>query len=257
MVSAPWIKLELTRTPLSCCCLVTEKLADTLKLSAVPIIDGPSSYTGYLPNERSAIRMDAYPDPRELAEYIRFLDTHDDAYLAYLKHRQDALFKSPTERLDPLFVSLWSDQTAHDYRVSWCSICRHMASTWRSRHTSNYLAVDEQEAPKEDGRFLIDSTCMAEGKWSYATNGAPYNTYSWTPTPKDEFAYHLDDSNNSNNHNNNNDDLPPTNISTLQDRIGMLVLVSLGVPAIGFLIYTIYRQTKKYRRYRKQSSSPI
>jgi hypothetical protein len=197
--------------------------------------------------------MDAYPDPRDLAAYIRFLDTHDDAYLAYLKHRQDALFKSPTDRLDPLFVSLWSDQTAHDYRVSWCSICRHMASTWPSRHTTNYLHVDEQTSHNQDGRFLIDSTCMAEGKWSYASSGPPYDTYSWTPAPKDEFAYHLDDDTTSTHSN----DIPPTNVSTLQDRIGMLVLVSLGVGAIGFLVYTIYRQTIKYRRYRKQDSSPI
>lgn len=160
-----------------------------MKFSAVPIIDGPSSYNGYLPNQRSAIRMDAYPDPRDLARYIRFLDENDDAYLAYMRYRQDALIKSPSERMDPLFVALWSDQAAHDYRVSWCSICRHMATT----STSTKYNQDGSVLPttKESDLLLVDQTCMDGGKWNYAAAGPPYESYSWTPTLKDEFAYEV------------------------------------------------------------------
>ncbi|KAI8073996.1 hypothetical protein BC940DRAFT_231457 [Gongronella butleri] len=178
---------------------VTEKLVDTLKFSAVPIVDGPASYDGYLPNQRAAIRMDAYPDPRELADYIRFLDENDDAYLAYLEHRRTALTKAPLERLDASFVKLWSDQTAHDYRVSWCSICRHMASTWTLRNNNNSSTLSESAAlgaaaaaleAKNDEKdlLLIDNSCSEPGKWSYAQDGPPFTGFTFTPTPKDEFA---------------------------------------------------------------------
>jgi hypothetical protein len=131
--------------------------------------------------------MDAYPDPRDLAKYIRFLDENDDAYLAYMKYRQDALIKPPSERMDPLFVSLWSDQTAHDYRVSWCSICRHMATTSTLRGSNQGESV--LPTTKKNGSLLVDQTCMDGGKWNYAAAGPPYQSYTWTPTLKDEFAY--------------------------------------------------------------------
>ncbi|ORZ24688.1 hypothetical protein BCR42DRAFT_317059 [Absidia repens] len=242
---------------------VTEKLADTLKYSAVPIVDGPASYDGYLPNQRSGIRMDAYPDPRELAKYIQFLDDNDDAYLAYLKYRQDALVKPPTERLDPLFVSLWSDQTAHDYRVSWCSICRHMATTWTSRHSGKKTDLEalEQASPRKD-RFLVDKTCMAEGKWTYAADGPPYDSYTWTPSPKDEFAYQVleqqKDSNSSASSSSSSSSSSETGTAmSTQDWIGMLALTGVSIGVVGFALWMIYKRTSKYRRYTKQDSSQL
>ncbi|ORZ22638.1 hypothetical protein BCR42DRAFT_319590 [Absidia repens] len=260
---------------------VTEKLVDTLLYSAVPIIDGPASYSGYLPNQRSAIRMDAYPDPRELANYIRFLDENDDAYLSYLQYRLDALSKSPMERLDPLFISLWGDQTAHNYRVSWCSICRHMATSWISRHNknnSNLATILEQE-PQRKERFIVDTTCMPKGKWNYAAAGPPYQSYSWTPTPKDEFAYEVlgltppqlplplqptttatplettTPTTSTSQKYHQEKTVQPTNLSLenddlfFQDRVGMFALASISVTVLIFVLWLAYRHTKCTKSY--------
>ncbi|CAO3594597.1 unnamed protein product [Absidia cylindrospora] len=265
---------------------VTEKLIDTLRYSAVPIIDGPASYNGYLPNQRSAIRMDAYPDPRELANYIRFLDENDGAYLSYLQYRLDALSKSPIERMDPLFISLWGDQTAHDYRVSWCSICRHMATTWISRHNKNNTSLDttllEQESERKD-RFIVDNTCMPHGKWNYAAAGPPYHSYSWTPTPKDEFAYEvlgltplqspqplqptttvppLGTTNPTTSasqtyqqrETEQQSNLPLENGDSFhQDRLGMVALDSISITVVTFVLWLAYRYIKCTKSYRNKT----
>ncbi|KAI8088969.1 uncharacterized protein BX664DRAFT_263696 [Halteromyces radiatus] len=228
---------------------VTEKLMDTLKFSAVPIVDGPNSYDGYLPNQRSAIRMDAYPDPRDLAKYIRFLDENDDAYLAYLKYRKDALIKPPKDRLDSSFISLWSDQTAHDYRVSWCSICRHMVTTWDERH--NNKNIKSNNSQKED-RFLVDNSCMMEPKWDYAANGPPYQSYSWIPTEKDEFAYDVltpqQERQEQEEEKVDSELLLPNDDGLNEGQVTLLGLLCISFAVICFVIRIAYQRNKKLRR---------
>ncbi|KAI9305974.1 hypothetical protein BJ944DRAFT_160744 [Cunninghamella echinulata] len=227
---------------------VTEKLADTLKYSAVPIIDGPASYDGYLPNKRAAIRMDAYPDPRDLAKYIKFLDENDDAYLAYFQYRVDALIKPPMERLDATFINLWSDQGAHNYRVSWCSLCRHLATTWKSRQ--NPIEYNTTNAIERKNRFIVDNTCMDTVKWKYATDGPPYDSYRWLPSKKDEFAYDVLKQIQHQRLNGNNSSF----LSSLEDGaynniLGMIVIINI----IGLIIWLIYKRTNGYKRLPKQT----
>ncbi|PHZ14736.1 uncharacterized protein RHIMIDRAFT_311964 [Rhizopus microsporus ATCC 52813] len=161
---------------------VTEKLYDTFMMSAVPIVDGPSSYEGYLPTNRSVIYMDAYPDPKDLADYINYLDKNDTAYLEYLSFRRDALKIAANDRLEPAFISNWSDTIAHKKRSDYCSICRGVLPWWKNRHTAGSdVYKDESE------RFLVDDSCQPGGKWNYISLGRPYNP-SWEPRPLDEFT---------------------------------------------------------------------
>ncbi|CAO3644131.1 unnamed protein product [Mucor hiemalis] len=160
---------------------VTEKLADTIAMSAVPIVDGPASYTGFIPTERSVIHMDAYPDPKDLADYIDYLDKNDTAYLEYLAFRRDAINIAPKDRLEPNFIKRWSDTIAHKMRSSYCSVCRGVLPWWEAKwNKENY-----EESNKD--LFLADTSCSAEGKWMYITSGPPYAP-KWTPTPRDEFT---------------------------------------------------------------------
>ncbi|CAO3637186.1 unnamed protein product [Cunninghamella blakesleeana] len=225
---------------------VTEKLADTLKFSAVPIIDGPASYDGFLPNKRAAIRMDAYPDPRDLAKYINFLDENDDAYLAYFQYRIDALTKPPIERLDESFIKLWSDQGAHNYRVSWCSICRHLATTWSSRK-EDPISYNNTLALERNDRFIVDTTCMEDKKWKYVTLGPPYNTYTWVPSQKDEFGYdvikQLQQKNDDESFLSSIGDDGPYN------KLGIVVIIGM----IGCLFWFIYKRSNGYKLLPKQS----
>ncbi|KAG1152378.1 hypothetical protein G6F37_000210 [Rhizopus arrhizus] len=159
----------------------TEKLYDTFMMSAVPIVDGPSSYRGYLPTNRSVIYMDAYPDPKDLADYIDYLDKNDTAYLEYLSFRRDAVNLAAKDRLEPAFIDQWGDALEHKKRSDYCSICRGVLPWWQARHASNTTYEDKSE------RFLADQSCQPAGKWDYITHGRPY-TPSWKPRPRDEFT---------------------------------------------------------------------
>lgn len=161
--------------------IVTEKLADTIAMSAVPIVDGPASYKGFIPTERSVIHMDAYPDPKDLADYIDYLDKNDTAYLEYLAFRRDAINIAPKDRLEPTFIERWSDTIAHKMRSSYCSVCRGVLPWWEARSKKEHYVKSSKNL------FLADTSCSPEGKWSYISFGPPYSP-KWTPTPRDEFT---------------------------------------------------------------------
>ncbi|CEP17388.1 hypothetical protein [Parasitella parasitica] len=163
----------------------TEKLYDTLSLSAVPIVDGPPSYNGYIPTNRSVIYMDAYPDPKDLADYINYLHNNDTAYLQYLSFRQHAIDVAPKDRLDPEFISRWNDTIAFNQKSSYCSVCRGVLPWWAYKSDPNQTL--SYHDPNEGHIFLADESCSASGKWNYISNGPPYQP-DWTPRPRDEFT---------------------------------------------------------------------
>ncbi|KAI7902039.1 uncharacterized protein BX663DRAFT_455516 [Cokeromyces recurvatus] len=165
----------------NCESYATEKLFDTFLMSAVPIVDGPANYDGFLPSKRSVIYMDAYPDPKDLADYIHYLDSNDTAYLEYFSYRQHALDIAAKDRLEPTFISNWSDTAFHNERTSYCSICRGVLPWW------NYKTNDINNEYKQEDVFLVDQTCSVPGKWNYIENGPPY-TPNWTPRLPDEFT---------------------------------------------------------------------
>lgn len=165
--------------------IVTEKVHDTLALSAVPIVDGPTSYEGYIPTKRSVIYMDAYPDPKDLADYIMYLDRNDTAYLEYLSFRRDAINIAPKDRLEPSFISNWSDTLAHNERSSYCSVCRGMIPWWAYKSDPDQKGTYQD--PHQKDIFLVDQSCSLFGKWTYAEQGPPYHP-NWTPRPRDEFT---------------------------------------------------------------------
>lgn len=150
-------------------------------MSAVPIVDGPPSYAGYVPSERSIIHMDAYPDPKDLADYINYLDGNDTAYLEYLSFRRDAINIPAKDRLDPAFISQWGDTIEYTKSSSYCSICRGMIPWWKARQ--------DGETYREPNKnlFRVDDSCTSIGKWNYITQGPPYSP-NWIPRMRDEFT---------------------------------------------------------------------
>ncbi|KAI9266824.1 hypothetical protein BDA99DRAFT_436569 [Phascolomyces articulosus] len=162
---------------------VSEKLFDTISASTVPIIDGPKHYEAFIPTSRSAIRMDAYPDPRELADYINYLDQNDTAYLEYFSHRINIDQKPLKERLDPAFHGNWSSWELNDRRTGWCGVCHGVAQWWRARHDPNSYSI-----PSDQEEYVrTDLSCQTPGKWDYVRQGPPYIPH-WKPTMPDEFT---------------------------------------------------------------------
>ena len=57
-------------------------------LGSVPIYKGSPSVNDWMPNNKSIILVENFKSPRELAEYIKYLDQNDVEYLRYLEFKQ-------------------------------------------------------------------------------------------------------------------------------------------------------------------------
>jgi hypothetical protein len=66
---------------------LTEKLYRTLALDIVPIVLGAANYSNIVPGD-SVIDVRDLKSPRHLADYLKKLDKHDEAYLKYFKWKK-------------------------------------------------------------------------------------------------------------------------------------------------------------------------
>ena len=66
---------------------ITEKLWRPLILGSVPIYRGSPSVNDWMPNRKSIILIDDFKSPKELADYILWLDNNDEEYLKYLQYK--------------------------------------------------------------------------------------------------------------------------------------------------------------------------
>ncbi|CAG8657099.1 3045_t:CDS:1 [Cetraspora pellucida] len=65
----------------------TEKLWDVFKSGSVPIIWGDPNIRSYLPDPKSAIFIEDFPDAKALADHLKYLIENKSAYLEYHKWR--------------------------------------------------------------------------------------------------------------------------------------------------------------------------
>jgi len=223
----------------------TEKLYDTLALSAVPIVDGPASYAGYIPTNRSVIYMDAYPDPKDLADYITYLHNNDTAYLEYLSFRQHAIDVAPKNRLEPEFISRWNDTMDFNQKSSYCSVCRGVLPWWS--YKNNLRQKRPYRDPNEANIFLVDDTCSAPGKWNYIADGPPYQPH-WIPRPRDEFTrpnFTLQQETETTGTTNNT--LTAVDASQAQDARDRILLANVSFIALFFVLFVfLYRESRKH-----------
>ncbi|XP_067876605.1 alpha-(1,3)-fucosyltransferase 11 isoform X2 [Heterodontus francisci] len=67
---------------------MTEKLWRPMHLGAVPIYHGSPVVQDWMPNQHSIILIDSFESPKDLADFINFLDQNDEEYLKYLEYKQ-------------------------------------------------------------------------------------------------------------------------------------------------------------------------
>ncbi|XP_048883787.1 alpha-(1,3)-fucosyltransferase 11 isoform X2 [Brienomyrus brachyistius] len=70
-----------------CADYMTEKLWRPLHQGCVPVYRGSASVLDWLPSEHSAILIDDFPSPRELAQYLKALDGDDAEYARFLGYK--------------------------------------------------------------------------------------------------------------------------------------------------------------------------
>lgn len=67
---------------------MTEKLFRPLQIGSVPIYKGSPVAKDWMPNDKTAIFVDDFKSPRELADYLKFLNSNDDEYDQYLVYKK-------------------------------------------------------------------------------------------------------------------------------------------------------------------------
>ncbi|XP_067828571.1 alpha-(1,3)-fucosyltransferase 11 [Heptranchias perlo] len=67
---------------------MTEKLWRPMHLGAVPIYRGSPVVQDWMPNRHSIILIDSFESPKDLADFINFLDQNDEEYVKYLEYKQ-------------------------------------------------------------------------------------------------------------------------------------------------------------------------
>ncbi|KAG9332360.1 hypothetical protein JZ751_015029 [Albula glossodonta] len=73
---------------------ITEKLYNPLDMGSVPIVLGPSrqNYENFVPSD-AFIHVDDFSSPKELADYIFFLDKNEKMYLRYFRWHKHFMVK--------------------------------------------------------------------------------------------------------------------------------------------------------------------
>ncbi|CAH2321872.1 alpha-(1,3)-fucosyltransferase 11 [Pelobates cultripes] len=88
MVYTARYKFHLAMENAICTDYMTEKLWRPMHLGAVPIYRGSPSVRDWMPNNHSLIVIDDFASPKELADFILFLDQNDEEYLKFLDYKK-------------------------------------------------------------------------------------------------------------------------------------------------------------------------
>lgn len=70
---------------------MTEKLFRPLRIGVVPVYMGSSHAFQFMPNNHSAIFVNEFPSPKDLAQYLIELDKDDSKYNEYLRHHKNGI----------------------------------------------------------------------------------------------------------------------------------------------------------------------
>jgi hypothetical protein len=123
---------------------VTEKLSNAYIAGVVPIVDGPSDYSPFIPNTRSVIRIDDFDTPKDLATYLKALLLDSNLYNEYLSYRR------------PDGLSDQFKNTLNAFEQGRCDLC----TLAYQRHTNMSLYYPGK-------KIYLDNTCVSHKHFSY------------------------------------------------------------------------------------------
>ena len=162
---------------------VTEKLFRPLNTGVVPIVDGPSDYGPFLPTARSALRLDDYESPAQLALHIGHLLRHLDEYAVFLNfsHLSSEFVQANDRNFDGWCLMCEHAYRAKSqikamgsymrsptrYRLSQLQLCVH--NKWEVRYSNNVTAmVTSSQSPEYAGPKVSAEVWWTE--WTLQAN---------------------------------------------------------------------------------------
>lgn len=128
---------------------MTEKLWRPLHQGCVPVYRGSPVAADWMPASRSAIFIDDFPSPRELADYLRSLDEDDEAYRRYLEFKQPDRVTN-TDLLEALESREWgvNDMSKPNYLNGFeCYVCDQENTRLAAERA--YRKAPEQSPPPQ------------------------------------------------------------------------------------------------------------
>ncbi len=127
----------------SCMDYVSEKMFDAFQAGAIPIVSGPpgangSGYRNFVPSHESAIYLDNYPNPIDLAAELRRIDGDSELWL-----RRQA-FRGNSSRWSADFRAVWGHQNSEWFS---CGLCR-LAARERNKNITDHddLIMNSKES---------------------------------------------------------------------------------------------------------------
>lgn len=66
---------------------MTEKLFRPFEVGAVPIVMGSPAAKDWMPNEKSAVFVNDFKHPKDLADFVKYLNANDDEYAQYMRYK--------------------------------------------------------------------------------------------------------------------------------------------------------------------------
>eukprot|EP01103_Thecamoeba_quadrilineata_P005204 TRINITY_DN1502_c0_g1_i1.p1 TRINITY_DN1502_c0_g1~~TRINITY_DN1502_c0_g1_i1.p1 ORF type:complete len:645 (-),score=99.14 TRINITY_DN1502_c0_g1_i1:105-1985(-) len=128
---------------------VTEKLMTALQGGAIPVYWGAPNIHEYLPGDHSVIRVDQFPNPRDLAKYLERVSTDQDLYNLHFEWK-----KRP---FSPSFLDKYKKCIFYGGR---CRLCKALASYHPLRTDFSPDLIQKFEDPVggafKGARFALD-----------------------------------------------------------------------------------------------------
>ena len=126
---------------------ITEKLWRTFKVSTVPIYKGSPSVMDWSPDNHSIILADKFSSPKELANYLKYLDGNDKEYERYLDFKTKGIHNQ--ELIDHMKQREWGvnqigrRRTRPDFIEGFqCYVCdRVYESQSRQKESSGHNSI--------------------------------------------------------------------------------------------------------------------
>ena len=102
---------------------VTEKFFDVLRYDIVPVVYGGANYSQYGISPEAYINVRDFKNPKDLADYLLYLDKNDTAYINHLKAAR--------------YYDIGGGSLKTN--IDWCRFCKHMNDKTRSTNTIRNL----------------------------------------------------------------------------------------------------------------------
>lgn len=157
---------------------ITQHLADTLTVGAVPIVDCPQGYSRFSPSDNAFVKISNFLAPEQFAQEIDRLDRNDTLYLKRLSYRVNKdigsgegveVMTEGTGALSPLFRQTFGGGAVSEPAMT--AITSPTTKTWTPDDHGVYCGICELAHKLAQNTY--DWTAHTQQRKEIASNNTP------------------------------------------------------------------------------------